>query len=160
MSKTLVAYFTASSGKVTEQVAKNLAQSIGADLFEIEPKDPYTAEDIDWRNRQSRCNLEWAEKRDVPIKTSVENMEQYDLILVGFPIWYGCAPNIVNTFLKSYDLSGKKIAAFATSGGSPVGETAEKLKPYISASAEILGAKLFKASASQNELKTWADSLK
>ena len=156
MSKTLVAYFSA--GGVTAAVAKTLAEAVGADLFEIVPDPPYTKADLRWQNPLSRCNREKFGNKDVPSIGKVEQMDSYDRILVGFPIWYGCAPNVVNTFLQGYDLSGKKIAAFATSGGSGIGKTAEKLKPYVG-TAEVVDAKLFPANAGAEELRTWADNL-
>ena len=159
MSNVLVAYFTASAGKVTEKVAKKLAEVVNADLFEIVPETSYTAADINWKNPLSRCNKEKFGKKDVPVAGKVEDMSQYDTIFVGFPIWYGSAPNVVNTFLKGYDLSGKKLAAFATSGGSGIGKTAEKLKPYVSETTDIVDARLFSANADVNELKKWADEI-
>ena len=159
MGKTLVTYFTASIGKVTERVAKTLADAIGAELFEIKPVKPYTEADINWMNPLSRCNKEKMGKKDVPIEGKAKNMADYGLLLIGFPIWYGGAPNIVNTFVKGYDLSGKKIALFATSGGSGIGKTAEKLKPYVSDTAEIVDAKLFNGSTGAEEFKAWTDSL-
>ena len=140
MSNVLVAYFTASTGKVTEKVAKKLAEVVDADLFEIVPETPYTAADINWKNPLSRCNKEKFGKKDVPI-------------------WYGAAPNVINTFLKGYDLSGKKLAAFATSGGSGIGKTAEKLKPYVSETTDIVDARLFSANVSVDELKKWVDEI-
>ncbi len=159
MGKTLVAYFTASGGRVTEKVAKNLAEAVGADLFEIRPVEPYTKADINYLNPVSRCNKEKIGKKDVPIADKVDNMADYTLLLIGFPIWYAVAPNIINTFVKEYDLSGKKIALFATSGGGGIGKTAEKLKPYINGAAEIVDQKLFKASVSADELKQWVEGL-
>ena len=159
MGKTLVTYFSASTGKVTERVAKTLADAVGADLFEIKPVELYTEADINWMNPLSRCNKEKMGKKDVPVEGKVENMADYDLLLIGFPIWYGGAPNVVNTFVKGYDLSGKKIALFATSGGSEIGKSVKKLAPYISDTAEIVDAMLFSCSVSAEELKTWVDSL-
>ena len=159
MGKTLVAYFTASSGRVTEKVAKNLSEAVGADLFEIRPVEPYTKADINYLNPVSRCNKEKIGKKDVPIADKVDNMADYSLLLIGFPIWYAVAPNIINTFVKEYDLSGKKIALFATSGGGGIGKTAEKLKPYINGAAEIVDQKLFKASAGADELRRWVEGL-
>lgn len=159
MGKRLVTYFSASTGKVTERVAKTLADAIGADLFEIKPVEPYTEADINWMNPLSRCNKEKMGKKDVPVKGKVENMTDYDLLLIGFPIWYGEAPNVVNTFVKGYDLSGKKIALFATSGGSGIEKSVKKLAPYISDTAEIVDAELFDGSVGAEELKAWVDSL-
>lgn len=159
MGKRLVTYFSASTGKVTERVAKTLADAIGADLFEIKPVEPYTEADINWMNPLSRCNKEKMGKKDVPVKGKVENMTDYDLLLIGFPIWYGETPNVVNTFVKGYDLSGKKIALFATSGGSGIEKSVKKLAPYISDTAEIVDAELFDGSVGAEELKAWVDSL-
>lgn len=147
--KALVAYFSASG--VTAKVAQTVAEAAGADLFEIKPEKPYSDADLNWRNPLARCNREKLGGKDVPVAGKVENMAVYDTLYLGFPIWYGCAPNVVNTFLKGYDLSGKKIYAFATSGGSGIGKTAEKLKPYVG-SADIVEAKLLR---SADEAKAW-----
>ena len=157
MGKRLVAYFSASRGRVTEKLAKELASASGADVFEIKPEEPYTEADINWVNPLSRCNREKFGKKDVPVKGKVENMSEYDFIMLGFPIWYGCAPNVVNTFLKDYDLADKKIAVFATSGGSGIGKTADKLKPYVSDTTEIVDAVRMNGSEGTEELKKWAD---
>ena len=141
--KALVAYFSAESGR-TANVAKSLAAAIGADLFEIKPEKPYTSSDLNYMNPLARCNREHITKKQVPVSGKVENFAEYDTVLIGFPIWYGCAPNVVNTFCKEYDFTGKKVAAFATSGGSDIGKTAEKLKPYVSG-ADVIDAKLMDA---------------
>ena len=126
--KTLVAYFSAEFG-ATAKVAKELAAAVGADLFEITPEKPYTPADLRWTNPLARCNREHLAGKDVPVAGTVENFDQYDTVLLGFPIWYGYAPIVVSTFCKQYDWSGKRIYAFATSGGSGIGRTAEKLQP-------------------------------
>ena len=150
--KTLVTYFSAEG--TTAKVAKELAETIGADIFEIKPEKPYTAADIRWTNPLARCNREKFGNKDVPVIVSVENFSDYDTVLIGFPIWYGAAPNVVNTFCKGYDWSGKRVLAFATSGGSGIGKTAEKLKPYISGAASV-DAKLVHSAA---EVKSWLES--
>ena len=127
----LVAYFSAESGR-TASVAESLASAIGADLFEIKPEKPYSASDLNYMNPLARCNREHIARKNVPVSGRVVNFEQYDTVLIGFPIWYGCAPNVVNTFCKEYDFTGMKVAAFATSGGSGIGKAAEKLSPYVS----------------------------
>ncbi len=115
----LVAYFSASG--VTRRAAASIARAIGADLFEIEPVEPYTAADLDWNDRDSRSSLE---ERDASIRpavaSTVENMDAYDTVLVGFPIWWGREPAVVDTFLEQYDFTGKAVVPFATSGGSGI----------------------------------------
>ncbi len=141
---TLVAYFSA-KGR-TAQIAKELAEKIGADLYEIVPEKPYSKTDIMWVNPLARCNREQFSAQEVPVSGSVADFAKYDTVYLGFPIWYGAAPKVVNTFCRGYDWSGKKVHAFATSGGSGIGKTAEKLKPFMSA-AESIDAKLVKSVA-------------
>ena len=122
MSKILVAYFSASG--VTARAAQAIAAAVGGDLYEIAPAQPYTAADLDWTNKQSRSSLEMGDTACRPaLAAAVENVEQYDTVFVGFPIWWYIAPTIVNSFLESHDFSGKKIVLFATSGGSGMGKT-------------------------------------
>ena len=126
---TLVAYFSASEAHVTAQVAKTLAEATDADLFEIVPETIYTAADLDWRDKQSRSTIEMQDSTSRPaVASKVENMDQYTTIYVGFPIWWYTAPRIINTFLEQYDLTGKTIIPFATSGGSDMGKSGEDLK--------------------------------
>ena len=128
MAKKLVAYFSASG--VTKRVAEKLAKEQGANLFEIRPVQPYTDADLNWMDKKSRSTLEMKDKRSrVEIAEKVENMDQYDEIFVGFPIWWGVAPHIINSFLEQYDLSGKTISPFATSGGSGFGRSNKELEP-------------------------------
>ncbi len=141
---TLVLYFSAEGN--TAKVAKELAEIKGADVFEIVPEVPYTKADIRWINPVARCNREKFGKKEVPSVGTIENFAEYDTVYIGFPIWYGGAPNVVNTFCKGYDWTGKKISIFATSGGSGIGKTAEKLQPYVTG-AEILDAKIVKKAA-------------
>ena len=133
---TLVTYFSAEAGR-TKKVAEDLAKKLGADLFEITPEKPYTAADLRYMNPMARCNREKFGKKDVPVSGVVEHFSEYDTVYVGFPIWYGAAPNVVNTFCKAYDWTGKKVHAFATSGGSGIGKTAEKLVPYVKGAASV-----------------------
>ena len=147
--KTLVIYFSAQG--TTAKIAKELAASINADLFEIKPEIPYTPADIRWVNPLARCNREKFGKKDVPVSGKLENLSDYDAVLIGFPIWYGCAPNIVNTFCKDYDWSGIKVYAFATSISSGIGKTAEKLAPYLKGAASV-EAKLVR---NAEEVKDW-----
>ena len=137
MSKTLVAYFSASG--TTKRAAEKLAAAAGADIFEIAPKVPYTTADLDWTNSRSRSTIEMKDPASRPaIRNKVSDMEQYDTVMVGFPIWWYTAPTIIKTFLESYDFSGKKIVLFATSGGSSLGRTAGDLKSCVSGSASIV----------------------
>ena len=117
MGKKLVAYFSASG--VTKKLAERISKVVGADLYEIQPKDVYTEEDLNWMNENSRSSIEMKNKSFRPkIANKVVNMGEYDTIYVGFPIWWYVAPTIINTFLESYDLKGKTIIPFATSGQS------------------------------------------
>ena len=130
MSKTLVAYFSASG--VTKAAAEKLAGKLSADIYEVEPDVPYTNADLDWRNKNSRSSVEMNDKSSRPaIKDTDANVADYDVIYLGFPIWWYIAPTIVNTFLEKYDFSGKKIVLFATSGGSGWGETVKYLKGSV-----------------------------
>lgn len=127
MTKTLVAYFSASG--TTMDVANHLARVTDSDLFAIVPANPYTSADLNWRDKQSRSTREAADPFCRPAITSrVEHIEDYDTIFLGFPIWWYVAPAIINTFLESYDLTGKTIVLFATSGGSGMGKTASVLR--------------------------------
>ena len=136
---TLVTYFSAEG--TTKAVAEEFSKKIGADCFEIIPAEPYTKADINYLNPLSRCNKEQIGKKDVPVAKKVENFDNYDVIYIGFPIWYAAAPRVVYTFCKDYNWEGKKVYAFATSGGSGIGKTAEKLGEYIKGAA-VLDAKL------------------
>lgn len=139
MSKKLIVYFSAEG--TTAAVAKEAADTLDIDLFEIKPLHPYTAADIKWTNPLARCNREKFGKKEVPSIGKIEGFKEYDTVYIGFPIWYGCAPNVVNTFCKEYDWTGKTVYAFATSGGSEIGKTAEKLRPFIS-NGKVIDAKL------------------
>ena len=127
--KTLIAYFSASG--VTARVAREMAQAVDADLYEIHPEQPYTSADLDWMDKRSRSTLEMNDPASRPaIAQAVENMAQYDTVLVGFPIWWYVEPRIVDTFLESYDFSGKTVIPFATSGGSGIGKAEESLRAH------------------------------
>ena len=157
MSKKLVAYFSASG--VTAKVAETLAEAIGADIFEIEPKVPYTEVDLNWMDKKSRSTVEMQDKRSRPaIAAPCSNLADYDTIFVGFPIWWYVAPTIINTFLESGDFSGKKIVLFATSGGSGFGKTVANLKDSASG-ATIVEGKLLNGTQSVAGLKSWVDSI-
>ena len=158
---TLVAYFSASEAHITAQVAKTLAEACDADLFEIVPEQVYTAEDLDWRNEQSRSTIEMKDSTARPaVASKVENMAQYDTIYVGFPIWWYTAPRIINTFLEQYDLTGKTIIPFATSGGSDMGKSGEDLQKASAPAANwILPGKVLNGNPPVDSLKTWIATL-
>ena len=155
MSKKLVAYFSASG--VTAKMAERLSESIGADLHEITPKVRYTDADLDWRDKTSRSSIEMSNPASRPeIERIRDNMKDYDTIYLGFPIWWYIAPTIINTFLESYDLTGKTIVPFATSGGSGMGKTNELLLPSCPGAILAEGC-VFKADISKQELVSWAE---
>ena len=157
MSRKLVAFFSASG--VTAKVAEKLSDTIGADLFAIEPKVSYTKADLDWMDKNSRSTLEMKDPASRPEIARVrDNMEEYDTVFVGFPIWWYVAPTIINTFLESYDMTGKTIIPFATSGGSGMGKTNEKLMPSCKG-AKLLDGKVLKANAGTKELDDWVAGL-
>lgn len=158
MSKKLVAYFSASG--VTAKVADLLADAVGADIHEIRPKVPYTKADLNWMDKKSRSSIEMADKKIRPeIAESNVRIEEYDVVFLGFPIWWYVAPTIINTFLEKYDFSGKKIILFATSGGSKFGKTVEELKVSVSADTEIIEGKLLNGKQSIASIKEWTDTL-
>ena len=157
MSNKLVAYFSASG--VTAKVAETLAEAIGADIFEIEPKVPYTEADLNWMDKKARSTIEMSDPASRPeIAAKRDNMKDYDTIFVGFPIWWYEAPRIIQTFLESYDFSGKTVIPFATSGGSEMGKIADILKKSCKG-ANVLPGKRLSAGISQRELAGWIDSL-
>ena len=153
MKKKVVAYFSASG------VTKRAAKAAGADLFEIKPAVPYSQADLDWTNKKSRSSVEMGNPDSRPeIAERMENMEEYDTVFLGFPIWWYVAPTIIDTFLESYDFSGKTIVPFATSGGSGFGRTAEVLKPLCSDTAKWLPGKMLNRT-SEKEMEEWVSSL-
>lgn len=158
MGKKLVAYFSASG--VTRGIAQKLAEAANADLYEITPEVPYTEADLDWRDENARSTVEMNQPSFRPAITGrVENMEEYDTVFVGFPIWWYVAPTIINTFLESYDLTGKKIVPFATSGGSGMGETNQKLKASCG-EALLIDGKILNSGMSRDFLAAWVDGLR
>ena len=157
MSRTLVAYFSASG--VTAAAARAISESLNADLHEIAPVTPYTREDLDWRNANSRSSVEMKDKSSRPaIADTPVSIGDYDTVLVGFPIWWYVAPTIVSTFLDKYDFSGKRIILFATSGGSDFGKTAEGLKASAPG-AVIEEGMLQRGRQDMDAWKSWAKSL-
>ena len=157
MSKALVAYFSASG--VTKKLAQTLAEAIGADLFEIEPKVPYTRADLNWMDKQSRSTIEMQNPSSRPeIAEGGPDLSGYDTIFVGFPIWWYIAPTIVNTFLESCDLTGKTVVPFATSGGSGLGKTEDILKA-VCPGAQWLPGKRLRSGESAGAVQGWVDKL-
>lgn len=155
--KILVAYFSACG--VTAKAAWKLSEAIGADLHEIKPEVPYSSADLNWMDKKSRSSVEMNDPSSRPtIAEKLADMEKYDVVFVGFPIWWYVAPTIINTFLESYDFSGKTIIPFATSGGSGMGKTNEKLGPSCPG-ATLLQGKLLNGNLSEDSLKNWVKNL-
>ncbi|MDL2207023.1 NAD(P)H-dependent oxidoreductase [Eubacteriales bacterium OttesenSCG-928-N13] len=158
MGKKLVAYFSASG--VTAKLAKRLAEAIGADLYEIRPEVPYAKADLDWTDKKSRSTLEMQNLSSRPvIADHGANVAEYDVVFVGFPIWWYVAPTIINTFLESYDFSGKTIIPFATSGSSGMEDTVKKLQPSVSNAVVWKEGKLLNGNPSEDALAQWVESL-
>ena len=154
MSKTLVAYFSASG--TTAKVAKKMAEAIGADLFEIKPEKPYTGADLNWQNKNSRSSVEMNDRSSRPaIAVKAADMPQYDVVFVGFPVWWYREPSIIDTFMESYDFAGKTVIPFATSGGSNLGDSAANMQK-LAKGAKVVNGKRFSGNASAAELKAWA----
>ena len=158
MSKKLVTYFSATG--TTANVAGMLADAVGADIHEIRPKFPYSKADLNWMDKKSRSTIEMNNKTFRPeIEHSDLKLEMYDVIFLGFPIWWYVAPTIINTFLESYDFSGKKIILFATSGGSKFGKTVEELKVSVPTSCEIIEGKLLNGKQTIPTIRAWTETL-
>ncbi len=152
--KVLVAYFSATG--TTKKLAENLAKATSADLFEITPERPYTDADLDWQNSKSRSSLEMQDRNFRPaISSKINNIDEYEVIFVGFPVWWYREPSIIDTFMEAYDFTGKVIIPFATSGGSPIGDSGENLQA-LAPKAKVFHGKCFSANASEEELKRWA----
>ena len=157
MSKSLVAYFSASG--VTARAAKTLAEAAKADLFEIKPETPYTNEDLNWQDKNSRSSVEMRDASSRPaVAGNVANMANYDVIFLGFPIWWYVAPHIINSFLEGYDMSCTKIILFATSGGSGFGKSVAGLQESCPG-ATVVEGKLLNGNITVDALRTWVDSL-
>ena len=158
MEKVLVAYFSASG--TTAQKAKEIAKAVGSDLYEIRPEVPYASDDLEWMNKNSRSSVEMNDKAFRPALANKDaHIEDYDVILLGFPIWWYVAPTIINSFLESYDFTGKKIVLFATSGGSGCGKTVDGLKASVSSGAEIKEGYLVRSSSDVDKMKKLLESL-
>ena len=158
MSKNLVAYFSASG--ITKNVAETLSKVLNSDIYEIKPKVPYTNADLNWMDKNARSTVEMKDYSSRPDITDKDaNIDAYDTIFVGFPIWWYIAPTIINTFLEAYDFSNKKIILFATSGGSGFGNAVKNLKPSVDETCEIIEGKILNSNVSEESLKNWVDSL-
>lgn len=158
MPKILVSYFSASG--TTREVAEKLANSINADIYEIKPLLPYTKADLKWTDKRSRSSLEMNDWNSRPgIVDDGLSVQDYDVIFVGFPIWWYIAPTIINTFLEKHDFSNKKIILFATSGGSGFGHTIDNIRPSLDDSTEVVVGKVLKRRQSEEEIKKWAESV-
>lgn len=157
MSSTLVAYFSATG--TTARAARAIADAIGADLYEIAPAEPYTSADLNWNDRASRSSREMDDESCRPaIAGAVSNMDAYDTVFVGFPVWWYVEPRIIDTFLESYDFSGKTVVPFATSGGSGLGRAPQRMQ-QIAAGSTVTGGKLLNGRQSADALRAWAESL-
>ena len=155
MGKTLIAYFSA--GGVTKQVAEAYAALTGADLFEIVPEQLYTDADLNWRDKQSRSSVEMNDRSCRPaISSKAGDMSGYDVVFVGFPVWWYREPSIIDTFVESYDCSGKTIVPFATSGGSDIGDSGKNIAE-LAKGARVDAGRKFSANASEADLKAWAE---
>ena len=156
MGKRLVAFFSASG--TTKKVAELIASAVDADLYEIMPKQPYSKADLNWMDKKSRSSVEMSDKKFRPEISDIDvSVDQYDEIILGFPIWWYVAPTIINTFLEKYDFTGKKIVLFATSGGSGFGNTVSELKPSAP-DAEIVEGKVLNK-ATKQEIAEWIKSI-
>ena len=156
-SKVLVAYFSATN--TTKGVAEHIANGLNADIYEIVPEDPYTDADLNYNDNNSRTTIEMNDPDARPaISGSVEDMVQYDIVFIGYPIWWGDAPRIISTFVESYDFSGKTIVPFCTSGGSGIGSSASNLEQLTSGATWLSGRRL-NGSDSQDTVMEWVNSL-
>lgn len=152
--RTLVAYFSATG--TTARVARRLAEAVGADLFEIVPEQPYTAADLDWREKNSRSSHEMADEKCRPaIAGDALDVSSYDTVFVGFPIWWYVEPRIIDTFLEAHDLSGKKVIPFATSGSSGLGKAPQRMAS-LAPGATVLEGRMLNGDPSADELRAWA----
>ena len=159
MKKVLVAYFSSRGAEgVTGRLATRFAERIGADLFEIEPAQLYTDADLDWRDKHSRSTIEMQNRNSRPaIASRVANMEQYDVVFVGFPIWWYREPSIIDTFMEAYDFAGKTVVPFATSGGSSIGDSGANMNKLAPA-ARVATGKRFEANVAADTIAAWAQT--
>ena len=155
--RALVAYFSATG--TTARVARRLAETIGADLFEIAPEQPYTPADLDWNDKNSRSSREMDDEGCRPaIVGHMDSMDTYGTVFVGFPIWWYVEPRIIDTFLEAHDLSGKTVVPFATSGSSGLGRAPQRMAT-LAPGATVLEGRMLNGSPSEDELRAWAESV-
>ena len=158
MSKKLVAFFSATGS--TRKLSQTLAEAIGADIYEIKPEVKYTGRDLNWNDKNARSTVEMDNKNSRPaLADKSADVASHDVIFIGFPIWWYVAPHIINTFLESYDFTGKTIVLYATSGGSGFGNTLAELKPSAPGAAKWIVGNIFRSRTGKDELKSWADGL-
>ena len=154
MSRALVAYFSASG--VTAKMAEKLSAAIGADLFEIKPETPYTQADLNWQDKNSRSTIEMEDRNSRPaISSKIEDMTVYDVVFIGFPVWWYREPSIIDTFMENYDFTGKTVIPFATSGMSPIGDSGKNMGE-IAKGAKVVEGRRFPNSITAEELRNWA----
>lgn len=157
MGKTLVAYFSATG--TTARAARGIAEALGADLYEIEPAQPYTSADLNWHDRNSRSSVEMNDESCRPaIAGAACDVDAYDAVFVGFPVWWYVEPRIIDTFLESHDFSGKTIIPFATSGGSGLGKAPQRMQK-IAAGSTVVEGRLLNGRQSAESLRAWAEEL-
>ena len=157
MSKTLVAYFSASG--VTKRLAENLAKAAGAELFEIVPEQAYTSEDLNWQNKQSRSSVEMNDRSCRPaIGSRIETINQYSHVFVGFPVWWYREPSIIDTFMESYDWNGITVIPFCTSGGSGLGDAGKNMQA-LGKGAKVIDGKRLSGNTSEADLKVWVNDI-
>ena len=152
MNKTLIAYFSASG--TTKQVAERLANTVNGDLFEIEPKEKYTNEDLDWTNKQSRSSIEMNQNIKPEILNKINNLDEYNKIVIGFPIWWYKEPTIIDKFLEENNMTNKNIYVFVTSGGSSIDSTYKSLQNNFP-NLNFISGKRFTGRESEEEYKSW-----
>ncbi len=152
MKKALVAYFSASG--VTAKLAQRLAEAVGADLFEIAPETPYTKADLNWMNKNSRSSVEMNDRTCRPVMAKAPDVSDYDVVFVGFPVWWYREPSIIDTFMESADFTGKTVVPFCTSGGSGLGNSAQNMQA-LAKGAVVEEGKRFADRVGMDELRTW-----
>ena len=154
MSKALVAYFSTSG--VTAKLAERLAEAIGADVYEIRPKAPYTKADLNWTDKKSRSTIEMQDRAcRPPMADTGADITAYDVVFVGFPVWWYREPSIIDTFMEAYDFSGKTVVPFATSGMSPIGDSGKNMQA-LAPGAKVAAGKRFGSKTEGKKLAQWA----